>query len=215
MFGPVEIAPFLHFAHKGVNFVVFPNTPDDVAQWRRERRAELQERRRAVSREDRRRVRHGVNETLRTRFPRLREARIGFYWTIRDEIDVRPAVEAFLQDGAEASLPVIVERRRPLEFWKWDPQTAMESGVWNIPVPAERHPVQPTALLVPVLGFDENCFRLGYGGGYYDRTLAVMSPRPFTIGIGYENGRLETVFPQEHDIALDAIVTDVRVIRRS
>lgn len=157
-------------------------------------------------------MRHRVNETLRVRFPGLRGARIGFYWTIRDEIDVRPAVEAFIRDGAEASLPVIVERRRPLEFWKWSPETAMEPGIWDIPVPAERHPVRPTALLVPVLGFDEDCFRLGYGGGYYDRTLAALSPRPFTIGIGYEAGRLDTVFPQNHDIPLDAIVTEARVI---
>jgi 5-formyltetrahydrofolate cyclo-ligase len=189
--------------------------PDDIARWRRERRAELQERRHAVSREDRRSVRHAVNLTLRTRFSGLDQARIGFYWTIRDEIDVRPGVEAFLRAGAEASLPVIVERGRPLEFWKWDPGTTMDRGVWDIPVPAERHPVQPTVLLVPVLGFDEDCFRLGYGGGYYDRTLAIMSPRPSTIGIGYEDGRLDTVFPQEHDIALDAIVTETRVIRRS
>ena len=71
--------------------------------------------------------------------------------------------------------------------------------------------MRPTALLVPLVGFDRRGYRLGYGGGYYDRTLATMHPKPLTIGIGYDLGRLETIHPQPHDIPMDAIVTEAGV----
>jgi 5-formyltetrahydrofolate cyclo-ligase len=70
-------------------------------------------------------------------------------------------------------------------------------------------------LIVPLLGFDAAGYRLGYGGGYYDRTLAAMAPRPLSIGVGYELGRLDTIHPQAHDIPLDAIVTENGSHRRS
>ena len=75
-------------------------------------------------------------------------------------------------------------------------------------MPADGRVVTPTVLLVPLLGFDEAGYRLGYGGGYYDRTLAAMTPRPLTIGVGYEVGRLKTIRPQPHDIPMDAIATE-------
>jgi 5-formyltetrahydrofolate cyclo-ligase len=183
-------------------------TTEETRQWRRSRRSELLAWRHRITREERRRARRIINEKLQREFPKLRKALIGYYWPIKDEIDVLPAVEGFLGDGARAALPVIVERRAPLEFWTWRPGMAMDLGVWDIPVPAEREVVHPSVLLVPLLGFDADGFRLGYGGGYYDRTLAVLDPKPFTIGIGYKEGRIETVFPQEHDIPLDAIVTE-------
>jgi 5-formyltetrahydrofolate cyclo-ligase len=83
----------------------------------------------------------------------------------------------------------------------------MARGIWNIPIPRERNSVRPTALLVPLVGFDAAGYRLGYGGGYYDRPLATLVPKPLTIGVGYELGRLETIYPQPHDIPMDAIVT--------
>ena len=87
----------------------------------------------------------------------------------------------------------------------------MARGIWNIPIPAERVVVEPTALLVPLVGFDREHYRLGYGGGYYDRTLGAKSPRPYAIGVGYESGRLATIHPQPHDIPMDAIVTEAGV----
>ena len=102
----------------------------------------------------------------------------------------------------------MIEKRQPLEFRAWRPGAPLERGVWNIPVPAERQVVRPTALLVPLVGFDGQGYRLGYGGGYYDRTLAGISPTPLAIGVGYEFQRLASIHPQAHDIALDAIVTE-------
>lgn len=142
----------------------------------------------------------------------LRSACLGFYWPFQGEIDVRHLVCDFLSLGAQAVLPVVVEAQQPLEFWSWRPGMKLSRGVWNIPVPGERSLLHPTVLLVPLLGFDEAGYRLGYGGGYYDRTLATFAKKPLSIGIGYELGRLETIYPQPHDIPMDAIVTESGVV---
>lgn len=139
---------------------------------------------------------------------------IGFYWPLRGEPDLRPFVRRLLEQGAEAALPVVVEEGRPLEFWRWDAGTRMRrQEVWGIPVPAERAPAVPDALLIPLIGFDGSCHRLGHGGGYYDRTLAALEPRPFAIGVGLTRGRLDTIYPQPHDVPMQAIVTDEEALR--
>ena len=112
-----------------------------------------------------------------------------------------------------AALPVVVAKSEPVEFWRWQPGAAMQRGFWNIPIPAERHAVTPDALLIPLVGYDSAGFRLGYGGGYYDRTLAALAPRPFCIGAGYDSAELATIHPQPHDIPMDLIVTERRVLR--
>jgi 5-formyltetrahydrofolate cyclo-ligase len=87
----------------------------------------------------------------------------------------------------------------------------MDVGVYDIPFPKARDILLPDLVLAPPVGFDAARYRLGYGGGYFDRTLAVLQPRPFAIGVGFELGRLTTVYPQPHDLAMDAIVTEVGV----
>jgi 5-formyltetrahydrofolate cyclo-ligase len=134
--------------------------------------------------------------------------RVGFYWPIRGEIDCRDIARAHVERGGLVALPVVVERNAPVEFWRWQPGAKMNRGLWDIPIPAERHVVQPDALIVPLVGFDSACYRLGYGGGYYDRTLAALPKRPFCVGLGFNAGALSTIYPQIHDIPLDAIVTD-------
>ena len=109
-----------------------------------------------------------------------------------------------------AALPVVVAKNAPIEFWQWQPDTLLQRGFWNIPVPAERRLVHPDALLIPLVGYDAAGFRLGYGGGYYDRTLAVAAPRPFCIGVGYDDAEIATIYPQPHDIPMDFIVTERR-----
>jgi 5-formyltetrahydrofolate cyclo-ligase len=80
--------------------------------------------------------------------------------------------------------------------------------VWKIPVPQSRTIVIPNVMLIPLVGFDEHHYRLGYGGGYYDRTVIDLQPSPIKIGIGFEQARLETIYPQNHDIAMDIILTE-------
>jgi 5,10-methenyltetrahydrofolate synthetase len=89
----------------------------------------------------------------------------------------------------------------------------MTRGSWDIEIPATGHEVVPELLIVPVLGFDPGCYRLGYGGGFYDATLAARVPRPQALGVAYASAALPTIFPQPHDVPLDAIVTPEAVHR--
>jgi len=186
---------------------------EEIRKWRRSMRAELLMARMAVPRSEKPRIRSLLRNLIWEQFPELRHGCIGFYWPFKSEIDLRHLVRDLLAAGADAALPVVVERREPLEFWTWRQRMKLTRGIWNIPVPTERNPVRPAALLVPLLGFDTAGYRLGYGGGYYDRTLAAMKPTPLTIGVGYELGRLTTIYPQPHDIPLDAIVTEAGSVR--
>ena len=137
---------------------------------------------------------------------------LGFYWPFKGEFDARPLARRLIKRGVAVALPAVVERKGPLEFRLWRPRAPMERGAYDIPVPRERNLVRPDHLLIPAVGFDEAGYRLGYGGGYYDRTLAVLTPRPFAIGVGFEIARLETVYPQVHDVPLDVIVTEARTL---
>jgi 5-formyltetrahydrofolate cyclo-ligase len=184
---------------------------EEIRRWRKATRAELLAQRLAIPRTEKLFRRPIIGGLVSAQFPELRHACIGFYWPFKGEIDLRHLVRELISQGAEAALPVVVEKGRPLEFWAWRPRMKLGRGIWNIPIPATREVVRPTALLVPVVGFDSAGYRLGYGGGYYDRTLAGLDPRPLTIGIGYACSRLDTIFPQPHDIPLDAIVTEAGV----
>ena len=184
---------------------------DEIRRWRREQRASLIARRQAIPQDERRRLQPLVLELVEQHFPELANALVGFYWPIRGEIGLHGLVRRLVEQGARAALPVVVEKGQPLEFRAWRPGAPLERGVWNIPIPATREVVRPTALLVPLVGFDAQGYRLGYGGGYYDRTLAALNPKPLAIGIGYELGRLATIHPQPHDIPMDAIVTEAGV----
>ena len=133
---------------------------------------------------------------------------LGIYWPVRGEIDVRELAIEHLSRGGRVALPVVVTKSAPVEFWSWQPGMPMSRGVWNIPVPEQRDVVNPDALIVPLVGFDPQRFRLGYGGGYYDRTIAAAAKRPYCVGLGYEDAHLPTIFPQPHDIPMDMIVTD-------
>jgi 5-formyltetrahydrofolate cyclo-ligase len=136
---------------------------------------------------------------------------VGGYWPIRREVDCVPLLEAILAAGGAVALPVATGPGRPLEFRPWAPGTAMAAGPWDIPHPAEGPAVRPDALLVPLVGFDSAGHRLGYGGGYYDRTLAALPRRPLALGLGFELGRLASIRPRPHDAAMDAIVTEAGV----
>jgi len=138
---------------------------------------------------------------------------LGIYWPIRGEIDVRDLARRHIEAGRTAALPVCVSPAAPLEFWRWHPGMHIRHDRAKIPIPAERDLVTPDALLIPVVGFDREIFRLGYGGGYYDRTLAAFPRRPLCIGLGYAASELPTIYPQPHDIRLDVIVTEKGVQR--
>ena len=184
---------------------------DEIRRWRRVRRDELIGRREALPQSERRDLQARIIGLLETHFPELAGGLVGFYWPIRGEIGLHPLIRRLVEQGAGAALPAVVEKGAPLQFRAWRPGDRLERGFWDIPVPAKPRVVRPTVLLVPLVGFDAQGYRLGYGGGYYDRTLAAMTPRPRAIGVGYELGRLETIHPQPHDMPMDAIVTEAGV----
>ena len=179
-----------------------------VRAFRKAKRAELLERRQTVDFDDRKRRASALAERLRDAIDLRMFPVLGFDWPLRGELDLRDVAQRRIEAGGTGALPVVVEKNAPVEFWQWEPGTAMERGFWNIPVPAERRAVTPDALLIPLVGYDAAGFRLGYGGGYYDRTLAALTPRPLCIGVGYEDAQLETIHPQPHDIPMNAIVTE-------
>jgi 5,10-methenyltetrahydrofolate synthetase len=135
-------------------------------------------------------------------------AALGVYWPLRDEPDLHAAYAELARLGARLLLPVVVERHAALEFAEWRIGEAMVKDAMGVAVPAELRlqAAYPPALLVPCLGFNPQGYRLGYGGGFYDRTLA-RAPRPRTVGIAYRC--LEVRFDSDgHDVALDRIVTE-------
>jgi 5-formyltetrahydrofolate cyclo-ligase len=180
----------------------------ETRAWRRAKRGELINARVRMPKREREERASRILERLSEGVPPLESGAVGFYWAFKGEIDMRGIVRGLMASGAGAALPVVVEKGTPLEFWDWRPRMKMARGIWNIPIPGERVPVQPSLLLVPLVGFDEAGYRLGYGGGYYDRTVAAMPTRPICIGIGFELGRLDSIQPQKHDIPMDAIVTE-------
>jgi 5,10-methenyltetrahydrofolate synthetase len=133
---------------------------------------------------------------------------IGLYWPIRGEFDPRFAARALRARGARTALPEVVQRAAPLRFRLWWPGVPMHLGEYGIPTPRDTPAVVPQALLIPALGFDAGGYRLGYGSGYYDRTLAALRPQPLKIGIAFECCRMPTIHPQAHDIPLDLVVTE-------
>ena len=137
---------------------------------------------------------------------------VGFYWPLPGEFDARAAIAIWLALGVhrQASLPVVTNRGEALQFRAWAPDTPMKVGHHRIPEPATEVVVTPDLLFVPCVGFDIEGYRLGYGGGYYDRTLAAWpgATRPVTVGIACEACRTDALQHEAHDIPLDLIITE-------
>jgi 5-formyltetrahydrofolate cyclo-ligase len=181
---------------------------EQVRRWRKEQRASLLERRVAILREDRARWSDRITASILLRLDPDPPAVLGFYWPFKGEYDPRGLARGLDARGVRLALPVVVRKAAPLIFRMWHPGARLVPGIWNIPVPADGEPVLPDALLVPLIGYDPQGFRLGYGGGFYDRTLAAMPHRPITFGVGFSLALLPTIHPQPHDIPMDVIITE-------
>ena len=167
---------------RGSGVRVSPLWPE-VNAWRRARRTDLMGARLRLPRDERHRLSCAIADRLRIALGSERGHVVGAYWAIRGEPDLRGVLAELVSQGTPVALPAVVAKGRPLEFWGWNPEAKMSRGIWNIPVPVEQNPVRPSLLLVPLVGFDVRGYRLGYGGGYYDRTLGALKPRPLTIGV--------------------------------
>ncbi len=185
---------------------VDPATMRDVGRFRTSERARLMDARRRISTQKRATMTTKLSETLDTLVAPRPNMRIAAYWPIRGEPDLRDWMTRAHGAGASVLLPVVIEKKAPLVFRLWSPEGAMERGVWNIPVPADGIEMIPDTVISPLVGVDEACFRLGNGGGYYDRTLARLDPLPKLIGVGFADCVIPTIFPMPWDIPMDEVV---------
>lgn len=192
---------------------VDPQQARDVARWRRSERTRLRGERDAISIDARQRadetIANELRDVLADRFAGARGQVLSAYWPMRGEPDLRTLMTELEVSGVTVALPVVETMARPLIFRRWTPTTQMVRGVWKIPIPSdEAETVTPTIVLAPLVGWDSEGYRLGYGGGYFDRTLASLAPRPFAIGVGYRASRLKTIYPQPHDIPFNIVLTE-------
>jgi 5-formyltetrahydrofolate cyclo-ligase len=195
---------------------VDPQQARDVARWRSAERKQLRAARQALGVEARVQIGAALGLHLRAllkqQFGDLRGRVFSGYWPIKGEPDLRPVMADLHAAGVVVCLPLVEQKAAPLVFRRWTPETRMLRGDWDIPVPPpEAEVCTPDISLAPLVGWDGNGYRLGYGGGYFDRTLAALAPRPFSIGIGFQSARLATIFPQPHDIVLNVILTEAGI----
>lgn len=184
------------------------NVWGDVLEWRKTERKRLIDERLALTQAERQIRSDRIAERLDKAIGRFAGRIVGTYWPFRGEPDLRNWGIEIVERGGRIALPVVIQKGWPLEYRLWTPGDPLERGVWNILVPSRGPAIQPDIVIAPVVGFDERKFRLGYGGGFFDRTLAAMTRKPLTIGVGYSHSRIATIHPQPHDIAMDVIVTD-------
>ena len=148
------------------------------------------------------------------------DAVIGAYWPIKGEFDPLPALHRWKEDGElldesqlrRIGLPVVDKIHKTLKFHAWYPGCPMEEDAYGIPKPKDTEVIIPTLLFVPCVGYGPGGHRLGYGGGFYDRTLASLEPRPYTVGLGFTHGFLGDLEPEPHDIPLNAILNDNGIV---
>ena len=187
---------------------------DALKSWRRSQRERLIRERSLLDPETLERWRHRIDGFLERSFPGLAERRVAFCWPIKNEYDARHFARTLRARGALTALPVVVAAKQPLVFREWHPGVELAKGALDIPYPVNSPVVVPEAVLLPMNGWDPEGYRLGYGAGFFDRTLASLARRPTVIGISYEQSRLDTIHPQAWDIPVDYLVTERGVYRR-
>ena len=163
---------------------------------------------------------------------------IGAYWPIKGEFDPLPALYRWQEDAVlspefqentpsaqegraqlatesiagrsprKIGLPVVNKLHKTLTFHAWYPGCPMEEDAYGIPKPKDTEIIVPTLLFVPCVGYGPGGYRLGYGGGFYDRTLATLQPRPVTVGLGFSHGWLPDLLPEPHDVPLGVLLND-------
>lgn len=189
-----------------------PAAPPDLAAWRDRERRRLRAARRAIDAPRRealdRRIANGLERLDAVR----RAACLAVYWPLPGEPDLEPWFRRLAARGVTLALPVVVARDHPVEFRRWQPGRALGRDALDIPAPVDGAPAEPDVIIAPCLGFDAACYRLGNGGGYYDRTLAGITARPTVIGVAYALAALPTIHPRDHDVPMDAVVTEDGVI---
>ena len=187
---------------------------NELLRWRKAERERLIAAREALDHATLKRFRQRIDAHVERAFPGLTSATLAFCWPIRNEYDARHLMRKLRERGALTALPVVVAPKQPLIFREWRPGVKLASGPLGIPYPVISDCVVPTVVLLPMNGWDEAGYRLGYGGGFFDRTLAGFSKKPVVIGVSHELARMKTIHPQSWDIPVDWVVTERGIYRR-
>ncbi len=189
--------------------------PRDKAQLRRLLKAE----RMSLPERDKRTAQ--LQQVLRVWLTQREDTTVGAYWAIHGEFDPLPALHRWTEGSGHGTgdgpprrigLPVMIRQTKQLRFLQWFPGCRMEPDDFDIPKPSGTDLVLPTLLIVPCVGYGPRGLRLGYGGGFYDRTLAALVPCPVTVGIGFAHGHLPWLEAEPHDIPLDFMLTEDGVV---
>ncbi len=190
-----------------------PREPDDLAAWRKAERERLIDARLEIPPRERLAMSERIAAHLEAAIGDPEGLVISAYWPFRGEPELKPLLGKLAKRGARTALPVVEAKAQPLIFRLWQSGDRIEHGIWKIPIPADGAEVLPDVVIAPVVGFDPQCYRLGYGGGFFDRTLAAMKPhRARLFGVGYAMQAMPTIHPQPHDIAMDCVVTENGVL---
>ena len=164
--------------------------------------------------DERRAAAHGLVASLKREQPFEAPIVVSGFWPMQDELDIRPLMIELFNQGCQLCLPVVVGKRQPLAFRAWRPGDALEQGVFGTlhPTP-KREELVPEALIVPLLACDRDGWRLGYGGGFYDRTLRGLraAKRVTAMGVAFDAQLLDEPVPHgPDDERLDWLLTDKR-----
>ena len=187
---------------------------DELKRWRSAERARLIAAREALKAETLEAFREKMDRHLGDGFPGLSSGVLALCWPIRGEYDARHLARTLRERGALTVLPVVMGKGRPLLFREWHPGVELARGALDIPYPVGSRELVPDHVLLPMNGWDAGGYRLGYGAGYFDRTLASLQERPQVIGVSYELARMPTIHPQSWDIPMDWVVTERGRYRR-
>ena len=201
-----------HFSQRGSDAPAV--TLDQVRTWRKGLRDRLLAQRVALPRPALELWRRAIDRHLEHGFPGLARGIVAVCWPYKNEYDARFTARRLREAGAVTALPVVAAPRSPLVFREWHPGVQLARGVYGIPYPSESREVVPDSILLPMVAFDDAGYRLGYGGGFFDRTLAALARRPHVIGIAYELGHVPSIYPQAWDIAMDFVVTERGIYER-
>ena len=183
-----------------------PDNWSEIAGWRKLQREDLIEKRLELSVSTRQATSRRIAAILDKTVDLASDSVIGVYWPFPGEPDLRDWMHRVTQRGGRIALSEVVDKAKPLMFREWTPVCSMRRGVWTIPMPDNDTRLLPDIVISPVVGADAARFRLGYGGGFYDRALASLSPRARAICVGHVVSTLRTIYPQPHDIAMDEMI---------
>ncbi|WP_295627043.1 5-formyltetrahydrofolate cyclo-ligase [uncultured Nitrosomonas sp.] len=181
---------------------------DELSEWKKQQRKQLISARESIPEKSHMEWSQAISSFLTQELPKPQKMIIGIYCPFRGEYDPRLITQYLTQHGATLALPEIIAKDKPLRFREWLPDTPMKNGAYGIPIPVGTKIVRLDAVIIPMVGFDQQGYRLGYGSGFFDRTLDSYQRQPLSIGVAFEIQRLDNIYPQPHDISMHYVVTE-------